>query len=332
MPNSIDMATGSLADTVIVVDENACPICGAPSPSEVLRAPDRFHGRTTLYTLMRCDSCGIVWTKDPPAPSRIGEHYGPDYDRFIAQAGNNATERWQKRRDTLAQYKSGGALLDLGCSSGSFLASLDRKAWRLSGIEMSPDCANEAKARTGADVFTGDILDAPFPAMSFDAVTCFHVFEHLYEPRQVLEQVHIWLKPGGIFYTIVPNVTSAGARVFGSYWYPLELPRHLYFYSPAAFTNLAHMTGFEVVSIQAYRELFIENSLRYLWDTARTKLGLKPVPMAQVRRQPGFLWKVVRKIARVTVFSAFTAVASLFGDGESTHVILRRKPAATPVA
>jgi hypothetical protein len=44
-------------------------------------------------------------------------HYGHDYDRKIAEAGENSPQRWQDRRETLDLYKQGGSILDLGCSS-----------------------------------------------------------------------------------------------------------------------------------------------------------------------------------------------------------------------
>ena len=52
-----------------------------------------------------------------------------------------------------------------------------------------------------------------------------------------------WLKPGGIFYVLVPNVDSAEARVFRSYWHGLEMPRHLFHYSPASLKFLAESAG-----------------------------------------------------------------------------------------
>ena len=104
-------------------------------------------------------------------------------------------------------------------------------------LPMSEDCAKTAEARSGARVFVGNILDAPFPPESFDVITWFDVLEYLYEPRRVMARVSEWLKPGGIFYVLVPNVDSAEARVFRSYWHGLELPRHLFHYSPASLSN-----------------------------------------------------------------------------------------------
>src|SRR5579872_4715256 len=188
-----------------------CPACRGNHVEVFLRAPDRFHGRQKDYELARCPYCSLVWLNNPPSPAEMGEHYGPDYDRSVAAAGVSP-DRWKGRVETISRLKSGGALLDLGCSSGNFLRSMKSPTWKLSGIEMSNEVAQRAEAASGAHIFVGDILDAPFAPESFDVVTCFHVFEHLYQPLEVLERVTRWLKPGGIFYLMVPNIDSAGAK------------------------------------------------------------------------------------------------------------------------
>src|SRR5579864_8948538 len=103
------------AETAVAVSER-CPACGHDGAEHWLQAPDRFHGRPQLYQLMRCPACSLVWLRNPPSPEEMGYHYGPDYDRAIAGAGEDPNH-WQGRRDTLLRYKSGGAILDLGCSS-----------------------------------------------------------------------------------------------------------------------------------------------------------------------------------------------------------------------
>ena len=195
-----------------------CPLCGQASPKEWLRAPDRFHGRRERYLLVRCPGCSLVWLSDPPRPEEMHHHYTDSYHRLISAAGENSPHRWQEHSETLARHKQGGALLDLGCSSGAFLEFVKGDSWQLNGIEMSSDCARRAEARTGARVFVGDILDAPFPHASFDVITCFDVLEHLYEPVKIMAKVLEWLKPGGVFYVQVPNIDSAEARVFRTYW------------------------------------------------------------------------------------------------------------------
>lgn len=299
-----------------------CPCCGSEDCSLWVSAPDRFHGRYRLYQLVRCASCSLVWLQAPPPPSEMAQHYGADYDRAIAGGGEDP-DHWRGRRETLLRYKSSGAILDLGCSTGGFLASLKSPSWELFGIEMSEWVARQAEARSGARIFVGDILDAPFPPGSFDAITCFHVFEHLYQPREVLARVYEWLKPGGIFYTMMPNIDSAGARIFGSYWYALELPRHLYHFSPQSLRNLANSVGLQELSVTVHRELFIEPSLRYVLDDIFRKIGIHRTPLAQAK--PASLpWKVVRKGLRLSILPFLTLLASFAGEGESIHAILTK--------
>ncbi|MEP6715441.1 MAG: methyltransferase domain-containing protein [Terriglobia bacterium] len=296
-----------------------CPICGASGAEDWLRSPDRFHGRSELYQLLRCPSCSQVWLDNAPVPSEMSRHYGVHYDGAIANNGADPVH-WNTRRGEVLRHKSAGAILDLGCSSGGFLATLRGPSWTLFGIEISAKVAGQASANCGAQVFVGDILAAPFPAGSFDVITCFHVFEHLYQPSEVLARVAQWLKPGGIFYTMMPNIDSAGARIFRNYWYALELPRHLYHFSPATLGSLAAHAGLREVSVTTHRELFAEASFRYIVDDALAGIGISTTPMA--RAKPARLpWKILRKALRLTVLPVLTGLASLAGDGESIHAV-----------
>jgi SAM-dependent methyltransferase len=251
-------------------------------------------------------------------------HYTDDYHKLISAAGANSPARWRDRKATLDLYKRSGSLLDLGCSSGLFLESLPRDSWKLFGIEMSADCAKTAEARTGAKVFVGNILDAPFPPESFDVITCFDVLEHLYEPRRVMARVCEWLKPGGFFYVQVPNVDSAEARVFGSYWHGLELPRHLFHYSPASLKFLAKSAGFRDVALETRRNPAVGTSLRYAGDDLFGAVGIRRTPVAY-RQEASLPWRAARKLVRMTVLRSLLALAPLVGGGEAIHAIFRKE-------
>lgn len=308
------------------VAARSCLVCGHEGTESLLQAPDRFHGASEVYRLVRCSSCSMVWLDNAPRPEDMWQHYGQDYDRKIAGAGESSPGRWRDRRETLSLHKQGGAILDLGCSSGSFLETLKGGNWDLYGVEMSTESASRALARCGAKVFVGDILDAPFKPASFDAITCFHVFEHLYHPKEVLAKVSEWLKPGGIFYALMPNIDSAGMRVFKSYWYALELPRHLYHFSPKSLSRLAASVGLEEVSLTAQREVFIEYSAHYVVDELLKKIGITRPPLSKYK-DAGFPRKVVRKMYRLTLQPLLSGLVALAGDGESIHAVFR-KPAS----
>ena len=299
-----------------------CLICEHEGAEPLLKAPDRYHGRLKQYQLVRCPSCSLVWLENPPKPEEMGDHYGADYDRSVAAAGDSP-ERWRGRVKEIGRYKSGGSLLDLGCSSGAFLQAMRSPSWKLHGIEMSNEVASRAESATGGQVFVGDVLGAPYAPNSFDVITCFHVFEHLYDPGAVLKKAAEWLKPGGIFYAMMPNIDSAGGRIFGSYWYALELPRHLFHFSPKSLGNLANSLGLEQVSLTTNREVFIEKSVRYVGDEMLRRAGIRRAPLAK-SETPGIPFRIVRKAFRLTVLQVLNGMAALAGDGESIHAILRK--------
>lgn len=301
-----------------------CPICGREGAREWLRAPDRLHGRQQEYTLVRCQACLLVWQSQPPKPEDMYLHYTDAYNKLIAAGGHNSPVRWRARSATLAKYKESGALLDLGCSSGSFLEFMRSESWDLYGIEMSAKEARTAEAKSGASVYAGNVLDAAFRPESFDVITCFDVLEHLYDPLQVMVKVTEWLKPGGIFYVLVPNVDSAESHVFGSYWHGLELPRHLSHFSPASLKHLAASVGLREISLKTQRNPAVGTSLRYIWDDVSRAVGIRRIPLAY-RGEAGLAWRAARKLVRMTVLRALIAIAPLMGGGESIHAIFRKE-------
>lgn len=300
-----------------------CAVCGQAGAHKWLRAPDRFHGRQEQYTLARCPCCLFVWLSHPPKPEKMHLHYTEAYHKLISAAGENSPERWREHEADLIPYKQSGTLLDLGCSSGAFLTFMGSESWKLFGIEMSAEGARRAEARSGAQVFVGDVLDAPFPDESFDVITCFDVLEHLYEPRRAMARVAHWLKPGGIFYVQVPNIDSAEACVFRTYWHGLELPRHLSHFSPGSLRILATAVGLREVLLETRRNPAVGTSLRYVWDDVFRSVGIRRTPVAY-RGEASLPWRIARKLVRMTILRGLLAMAPLAGGGEAIYAIFRK--------
>jgi 2-polyprenyl-3-methyl-5-hydroxy-6-metoxy-1,4-benzoquinol methylase len=300
----------------------ACPSCAGQDAQMLSSAPDRFNGRHVSYDLKKCTRCSLVWTANAPRPEEMAQHYGSEYDRAVTTAGESLA-RFEWRREQLAQYKTTGSVLDIGCSSGSFLYCMQRAGWDVSGIEMSRAAAEAAEARCGAKVFIGYISEAEYKPGTFDAITAFHVLEHAYSPTDMLRRVHRWLKPGGVFYMMSPNIDSAGFRVFGSYWFALELPRHLFHFSPASLTYMANSVGLEALSVKLGREPFIENSVRYIVDAGLEKVGIRRRPLANATH-PGLAKRILRKAVRKTILPLASLPMRLAGPGESIHAFFQR--------
>jgi 2-polyprenyl-3-methyl-5-hydroxy-6-metoxy-1,4-benzoquinol methylase len=260
----------------------------------------------------------------------MGFHYSEDYHKAIVTAAeHNDGGRWQAHRALIARYKQGGAILDIGCSSGSFLAGMNNGLWKLYGIEMDSATAERAKLTSGAEVFVGDIMGAPFSASSFDVITAFDVLEHVYHPREFLERVLHWLRPGGIFFARLPNIDSWEARLFGTYWYGLELPRHLYHFSPRSMRCLVAEVGACESQINATgKGSHAHHSTRYVYEAILQRLGFSPIPMAKARRA-NLAWRAVRKALWLTLVAPLSWIASAAGAGVVIDVILKKEATET---
>lgn len=302
-----------------------CPICASDEPILRLRAPDRFHMRTDVYELMECRRCSFVWLDNMPAPEEMAYHYGADYHRAVTASGETKLlKRWRPTRDKVLKIGRGDALLDVGCSSGGFLRTLRDGPWTLYGIEISPDEARKAGQSSGAEVFVGTVLDAQFVPESFDVITAFHFLEHAHRLKEVVGKLWEWLKPGGIIYIQVPNIESVEAHIFKSYWYGLELPRHLWHFSPASLRELFLPAGFEEVFAHTTPDCYVEKSMRYLLDNAFTKVGISRTPLAALNGSASIPLRVIRKAVRLSALWPFRQASAVAGRGAGIDAIFRK--------
>lgn len=133
-----------------------------------------------------------------------------------------------------------GRLLDLGCGTGDFLVHAQNNGWVAFGTEPNEQARTLAKNK-GLTVASS--LD-PW-TKTFDAITMWHVLEHVYD----LEEQIIWLKEHlaqeGKVFVAVPNFESYDAQHYQEFWAAYDVPRHLYHFSQKAIKMLFQDTGLE---------------------------------------------------------------------------------------
>jgi SAM-dependent methyltransferase len=197
--------------------------------------------------------------------------------------------------------------------------------WQLYGIEISPEEAHRAEAASGAQVFVGDVLGAPFSPNSFDVITGLHILEHVYNPREVISRIWKLLKPGGVFYMLCPNIDAIEASMFGSYWYCLELPRHLYHFSPRSLAHLFTYDGFDKVVLRTIPNCYVERSMYYITSDVLARFGLSRPPLAEASSTASLPWRVVRKAMRLSVLWPYRQLAAVVGRGPVIEAAFRKR-------
>ena len=85
---------------------------------------------------------------------------------------------------------AGRSLLDYGCGRGECLEFARKAGFIVKGTDVDPECVKMA-ARFGPAcqlLASSDPL-SQFGAKSFDVVTCFHVLEHVENPKRILSDL-----------------------------------------------------------------------------------------------------------------------------------------------
>jgi len=228
--------------------ENHCALCGGGKFERLFSVPGSKDEKNQI---LRCERCQIVFLDPKPHPDLLSELYAPDYYGQNHRRFEPGTEfivylftLW--RVFLFERYlPSGGKVLEIGCGRGNFLSLLAQRGYGAYGTELSESSAARARSQLGDHILVGKISEDSFQEASFDMVVLWHVLEHLYHPREVLQRAHRFLKEGGKMIVALPNFDSWQSRWSRQHWFHLDVPRHLFHFSPKTLKQLLVETGYK---------------------------------------------------------------------------------------
>ena len=109
----------------------------------------------------------------------------------------------------LLSPRAGASLLDVSCGGGSLIRFAHRASLGTYGIDISTAALRRARDLSPlSGVVAGDGEALPFPARSFDYVTCIGSLEHFPHPMRGVQEMARVLKQGGTACVLVPNTYS----------------------------------------------------------------------------------------------------------------------------
>lgn len=224
-----------------------CLVChGGEGTAVHLGCRDYYLGTPGQVDYHRCRACGLL--QQFPVPADVS----PYYERYPVHAPKSALYAALRRivmssvYYDLARHPRGAVLLDYGCGDGGYLERHRGRGFSLLGYEKGPAQASRIAGRLGLPVYADREALVREHGGAVDVLTMHFTLEHLTDLDAAFREVHALLRPGGLFYYVVPDASSFEARLFAKKWHGLDPPRHISFPDSGAARRLADRHGFTV--------------------------------------------------------------------------------------
>ena len=222
------------------------------------------------HKMVRCLNCDLVYVTNPPDKLDLSEAYhAADYDSSEEAADAAATYI-----DYMIPNIRAGLLnlnikiLEIGSGSGAFLYNLKKKGFtNLIGIEPSISAINSAYPEIKSHLEHKAFQVDDFQEMNYDLVCSFMTLEHVYDPREIADDVNTILKKGGYFVIVVHDYESLLNRILGQKSPIIDI-EHMQLFSKKSIESLFNKTNYEDIQI---KDFYNHYSINY-W------IRLSPLP------------------------------------------------------
>jgi len=216
------------------------------------------------YTVSRCMTCGLGFLDPPLTQGSSDQLYDQGYyikNRKVKNPEEAVNELFPRVK-FVKKFRKTGALLDVGCGLGYFLAASQKMGFSVTGIEVSPWACTYVKKHFDIPVYMGTVESLDLGKEVFDVCTMWHVIEHLTDPLYVLVKLWKSLKKEGVLILETRNYQSFDARVLKDNWKGWSLPYHTWHFSSKSLKIMFEKAGYKVIKIKLTSSEYVKNKLQ----------------------------------------------------------------------
>ena len=217
--------------------------------------------------VIKCCKCGLTTL----------DNFNQITDKFYEESGMHQEkikiDDWlkitskddQRRVDTLKKYITNKRVLDFGAGNCGFINLAKPYTNKIAGIELENQFKKYFKKKN-LEIF--DSIDdlKNKTVQKFDLITAFHVFEHLKDPKYVLQKLTELLEKDGQIIIEVPNSDDALLSLYKSekfakftYW-----SQHLFLFNEATAKKLVEKSRLKLNWIKQIQRYPLANHLHWL--------------------------------------------------------------------
>jgi len=252
---------------------NFCKICNNSKNNKTYLVRETMFGLEEEFEYVECSDCGCLQLKN--IPEDMSKYYPKDYyslkpstnikNSLIKSiiissraqyamnnknilgminamlSGTPPRFEWFKK----GQVSFDSAILEAGCGAGGLLVKLHNEGFsHLTGID--PFLENDIFFSKGFKILKKHINELN---QKYDFIMLNHSFEHIPEQLKTLKELHHLLYRDRYLLIRIPLVSSFAWRKYGTNWYQLDAPRHLFLHTEKSMQLLADQAGFKIKEI-----------------------------------------------------------------------------------
>ena len=241
-----------------------CRVCQNTEGNRSLSVREMMFGMAESFTYLHCAACGVLHLVD--IPSDLSRYY-PSEGYYSVNRSPGTLKRWvMNSRDRgyvthsivgkwlLRKFPNSALeatlraaqgretrILDVGCGGGDLLQSLSRLGFNhLYGVDPLLD---QSASVNGVHLIAGDLGAV---TGEFDLITFHHSLEHMPQQATVLMQARERLARGGQIIVRVPTCDSFAFELYGSNWFQIDAPRHLFLHTRRSIDLVARQSHLKV--------------------------------------------------------------------------------------
>lgn len=171
----------------------------------------------------KCNECELIFNHPPVIPEYEKDSWtnatDPDGNkRDLTKDHDFKLKNWYGGIIEFLQKIPNGHVLDYGCGLGYLLSAIPN-SWEKYGYDISSFSQNYIKENFPEINIINDLdIENNQPKNiyqeKFDVVICYHVIEHIVNPKIFLQNLRSLVKPNGYLIIGTPNLSSLAAKIF----------------------------------------------------------------------------------------------------------------------
>lgn len=248
-----------------------CNICDNAKDNREYQVQEMMFGYKDVFCYFQCSKCNCLQIKE--FPSNMSKYYPDSYYSYrpISKSTNRVKKFLSNLRKKYAVFNKGfigkllyikcpdtalrflsplplsnvSKILDVGCGAGHLLYSLHELGFKnLLGVD--PFNEKDIEYEGNLSIQKKDIHEVQG---KWDLIMFHHSFEHIHDPKKILQKASDLMNPGGYCVIRIPIVSSYAWKHYGINWVQLDAPRHFFLHSLESMAILSSKTGFDVNNI-----------------------------------------------------------------------------------